>query len=267
MSKLSVVATPIGNLADITFRAVETLKVCDFVICEDTRVTGKLLNHFEIKKEMVSLNAFSEKKNLDSLVSKIQEVQNVCLVSDAGTPGISDPGERLVSLCRKNNIEIEVIPGASALTSALSGSGFDTSSFVFLGFLPKKKGRKTLFEEIKNIDRTVVFYESPHRIMKTLEELENLFEGSSSDVVPAPPHVIPAKAGIQDSKNLDPRVKPKDDDTSAKEGKKVRKIGVYKEITKIHEEFITGSPSEIARYFEENPSKIKGEFVVIIESI
>lgn len=221
MSKLYVVGTPIGNLSDITLRAIETLKECDFIICEDTRVTGKLLKHLEIEKKMISLNAFSEKKNLDSLISKIKEVEKVCLVSDAGTPGISDPGTRLVSFAREEGIEIEIVPGVSALTSALSGSGFDTSKFTFLGFLPKKKGRRTLFEEMSKIENTIVFYESPHRILKTLEELCVL----------------------------------------------ERKIGIYKEITKIHEQFIEGYPSEVLAFFKENPDKVKGEFVVIIESV
>lgn len=223
MSKLYVCATPIGNLKDITLRAIETFKSCDFIICEDTRVTGKLLNSLEIEKKMISMNAFSEKKDLNSLIEKIKEVENVCLVTDAGTPGISDPGTRLVSLIRENEIEIEIIPGASALTAALSGSGFDTSKFLFLGFLPKKKGRKTIFEKIKNTEETIVFYESPHRILKTLEEL--------IEVVPK------------------------------------RKIGIYKEITKIHEEFINGTAAEVLEFFNSNPDKVKGEFVVIIESI
>lgn len=223
MSKLYVCATPIGNLKDITLRAIETFKSCDFIICEDTRVTGKLLNSLEIEKKMISMNAFSEKKDLNSLIEKIKEAENVCLVTDAGTPGISDPGTRLVSLIRENEIEIEIIPGASALTAALSGSGFDTSKFLFLGFLPKKKGRKTIFEKIKNTEETIVFYESPHRILKTLEEL--------IEVVPK------------------------------------RKIGIYKEITKIHEEFINGTAAEVLEFLNSNPDKVKGEFVVIIESI
>lgn len=225
MTKLQIVATPIGNLKDITLRAIEILEVCDFVICEDTRVTGKLLNHLGLKKKMISLNAFDEKKNLDSLVEKIKEVENVALVSDAGTPTISDPGVRLVSFVRENtDIEVEPIPGASALVTALSASGFATSSFIFHGFLPKKKGKKTLLNQISASDITNVFYESPHRILKTLQELKGL---------------------IQDD----------------------RKIGVYKEITKLHEEFVEGSAEEVIQYFEQNPSKIKGEFVVIIDSI
>jgi 16S rRNA (cytidine1402-2'-O)-methyltransferase len=223
MTKLYVTATPIGNLGDITLRAIETLKMCDFIICEDTRVTGKLLHHLEIETKMISLNAFDEKKNLESLVEKIKEVENIAVVSDAGTPGISDPGTRLVSLARENEVDIEVIPGVSALTAALSGSGFDTSKFTFLGFLPKKKGRKTLFESLPEIKQTIVFYESPHRIIKTLEELQK---------------IIPE-----------------------------RKIGVYKEITKIHEEFVKGLAQEVLDFFKNNEDKIKGEFVVIIDSV
>lgn len=234
MSKLFVVATPIGNLGDITHRAVEILREVDFVICEDTRVTGKLLNHLGIKKHMISLNAFDEKKSLDSLIFKIQEASKVALVSDAGTPTISDPGVRLVSLARQSNIEIEPIPGASALTTALSGSGMSVSSFLFLGFLPKKKGRKTIFEKIANTEEAVVFYESPHRIVKTLKDLNNLLCHPAS---------------------------PSDGPTT------LRKIGVYKELTKIHEEFITGTCIEILQYLDQHKGKIKGEFVVIIEGI
>jgi 16S rRNA (cytidine1402-2'-O)-methyltransferase len=223
MSSIYVIGTPIGNLSDITFRAVEILKEVDFVICEDTRVTGKLLNHLEIKKKMISLNAFTEKKNLEGLVSKIKEADKVALVSDAGTPGISDPGTRLVSICRLNDIGVIPIPGPSAIITALSSSGFDTSSFVFLGFLPKKKGRQTIFKKMATISETMVFYESPHRILKTLEEL-NLHLGD-------------------------------------------RKIGIYKEITKIFEEFICGNSLEIIDYLGKNKDKIKGEFVVIIDSI
>jgi 16S rRNA (cytidine1402-2'-O)-methyltransferase len=223
MSILSIVSTPIGNLGDITFRAVDILKSCDFVICEDTRVTGKLLSHFEIDKKMISLNAFTEKKNLEGLIEKIIQAEKVAFVTDAGTPAISDPGTRLVSFVRENNIEVEVIPGPSALTAALSGSGFDTSSFCFLGFLPKKKGRQTIFQKISEIKETVVFYESPHRILKTLEELSEKIEE--------------------------------------------RKIGVYKEITKVYEEFFEGSPKEVFEIFQQNPDKVKGEFVVIIESV
>ncbi len=222
MSTLYVTATPIGNLKDITFRAVEVLQNVDFVICEDTRVTGKLLNHLKIKKKMISLNAFTEKKSLVNLIDKILENSSVAFVSDAGTPGISDPGVRLVNLCRVRKIGVIPIPGPSALTASLSASGFDSSIFLFLGFLPKKKGRKRLLEKISNIQDTVVFYESPHRIKKTLID----FGGLLGD----------------------------------------REIGIYKEITKIHEEFISGTIMEVLDFFEKNKDKIKGEFVVIINS-
>ena len=225
MSTLYVLATPIGNLKDITFRAVEILKNCDFIICEDTRVTGKLLNHLEIEKKMISMGSPREQRteNREQIIKKIKEVESVVLVTDAGTPAISDPGTRLVALARENEIEVIPVPGPSALTAALSASGFDTSRFTFLGFLPKKKGRKTLFEEIKETKETIVFYESPHRILRTLEE---------------------SVSYVGD-----------------------RKVGVYKEITKIHEEFISGTCEEVLNFFRENPDKIKGEFVVIIDSI
>jgi 16S rRNA (cytidine1402-2'-O)-methyltransferase len=175
MTNLYVVGTPIGNLKDITLRAIETLSMVNIVICEDTRVTGKLLNHLNLSKKMISLNAFNEKQDLQKIISKISEVSNVALVSDAGTPTISDPGCRLVRFIRENypEIKIEVIPGPSALISALSISGVPASDFVFLGFLPHKKGRETSLNNLVSIKSTVVLYESNHRILKLLESLKN----------------------------------------------------------------------------------------------
>ena len=140
--KLYIVSTPIGNLKDITLRAIETLKEVDFVLCEDTRVSGNLLNHFEIKKELISLNAFNEKNKIEFIVNRILSNQTAALISDAGTPLISDPGVRLVSACIEKEIEIIPIPGPSALIAAISMSGLPTDAFVFEGFLPQKK-RKT----------------------------------------------------------------------------------------------------------------------------
>jgi 16S rRNA (cytidine1402-2'-O)-methyltransferase len=175
MAKLSIVATPIGNLEDITLRAIRTLKECDIVLCEDTRVTGKLLQKFEIKKSLLSYNAHSTDAKNDKIFGLLEEGKHVALVSDAGTPAISDPGSYLVGNVRERfgaNVTIEVIPGASAVVTALSGAGIPVSDFLFLGFLPHKKGRETLFKEIGSSERTVVFYESPHRIVKALESLE-----------------------------------------------------------------------------------------------
>ncbi|MBK7228089.1 MAG: 16S rRNA (cytidine(1402)-2'-O)-methyltransferase [Ignavibacteriales bacterium] len=169
--KLYIVSTPIGNLKDITLRAIETLKEVDFILCEDTRTSGNLLNHFEIKKELISLNAFNEKSKIDFVVNRILSNQTAALISDAGTPLISDPGVRLVSSCVENNIEVIPIPGASALLAALSMSGLPTDAFVFEGFIPQKKGRQTKLKELAIEPRTIVLYESMYRIEKLLKEL------------------------------------------------------------------------------------------------
>lgn len=174
MQKFYVVGTPIGNLEDITYRAVRILGEVDLILCEDTRVTINLLNKYGIKKPTMSYHSQSKLAKLDKIIDMIAEGKTLALVSDAGTPTISDPGSVLVSKIRETFSEIEVIaiPGPSALVSALSISGLPASEFIFLGFLPHKKGRETLFKEISVTKRTVVFYESPHRILKTLESLK-----------------------------------------------------------------------------------------------
>jgi 16S rRNA (cytidine1402-2'-O)-methyltransferase len=169
--KLYIVSTPIGNLKDITLRAIEVLKQVDFILCEDTRTSGNLLNHFEIKKELISLNAFNEKSKIEHVVNRILSNQSAALISDAGTPLISDPGVRLVSACIEKKIEIIPIPGASALLAGLSMSGLPTDAFVFEGFLPQKKGRQTKLKELAEENRTIVLYESMYRIEKLLKEL------------------------------------------------------------------------------------------------
>lgn len=171
-STLYIVSTPIGNLKDITLRAIEILKEVDFIICEDTRVASILLNNFEIKKELISLNAFNEKNKIDFLIKKIEE-KNAALISDAGTPTISDPGIKLVSLAIKNGINVIPIPGPSALIAALTVAGFPTNSFLFEGFLPQKKGRQKLLSELSKEKRTIILYESSHRIEKLLNELND----------------------------------------------------------------------------------------------
>ena len=169
---LSIVATPIGNLGDITLRALDVLRNCDAIVCEDTRVTGFLLKALEIpKKEFISMHSYSKPEKVGVIIKRLKEGQHLALVSDAGTPGISDPGYALVSEARKADINIEVIPGPSAFLTALSGSGLPINQFTYLGFLPIKKGRKTLLESFANEKRTLVFYESVHRIEKTLLEL------------------------------------------------------------------------------------------------
>ena len=169
--KLFVVSTPIGNLKDITIRAVETLNEVDLILCEDTRTSSVLLNHFNIKKELISINAFNESKKLGFIIEKIKSRQSVALISDAGTPSISDPGVRLISACIKNGIDVISIPGPTALIAALSISGLPTDSFVFEGFIPQKKGRQTKLKELTSEPRTVVLYESVYRIEKLINEL------------------------------------------------------------------------------------------------
>jgi len=172
MGKLYVVSTPIGNLADITLRALETLKSVDVIACEDTRHTLQLLNHFDIKKPLISYHQHSGKLKVDKLISLLRdEDKTVALVTDAGTPGISDPGEQLICSVIDARIEIEPIPGVSAAVTALSISGLPTDEFVFIGFLPHKKGRQTKLKELATINRTIILYESPFRIIKLLNEL------------------------------------------------------------------------------------------------
>ena len=169
---LSIVATPIGNLGDITKRALDTLQSCDAIVCEDTRVTGSLLQKLELpKKELISLHGYSKPEKADALVDRLQKDEHLVLVSDAGTPGISDPGYALVSRARAAEIQIEVIPGPSAFLAALSASGLPINQFVYMGFLPQKKGRQTLLTSLPDEKRTIVFYESVHRIERTLNEL------------------------------------------------------------------------------------------------
>lgn len=168
MSKLILVPTPIGNLQDITLRALETFKTCDFVICEDTRVTSRLLTHFGIQKKLVSFNIINEHKIVARMVSDIAQAQLVCFVSDAGTPAISDPGFLLVRECIQNNIHVECLPGPVAFIPALVQSGFPMHNFIFEGFLPHKKGKQTAIKKLLEEERTVVFYESPHRLVNTL---------------------------------------------------------------------------------------------------
>lgn len=178
MATLYITATPIGNLEDITLRALRVLKEVDLILCEDTRVTRKLLDHFEVKTSTESLNARTEERKIERVIELLREGKNIALVSDAGTPTISDPGARLVDQVREHlpEIRIEPIPGPSALTTALSVAGLPASDFLFLGFLPHKKGRETLFREIVDSQRTIVIYESPHRVLKTLERLSLLVE-------------------------------------------------------------------------------------------
>lgn len=214
MATLSVVATPIGNLEDITLRALRVLKEADIVCCEDTRVTKKLLAHFDIH----TLTATHTR-----VLSLLEQGKHVALVSDAGTPGVSDPGLEIVAHAREAGHKIEVVPGASALAGALSIAGLRVPTFTFYGFLPTKKGRETLFKEIGESKRASVFYESPHRILKTLDSLERALE----------------------------------------EG---RRIGLFRELTKVFEDHIIGTPAEVRTILQSDTNKQRGEFVVVIEA-
>lgn len=171
MATLFVIATPIGNLEDITLRALRIFKEVDLIACEDTRVTKNLLNHYEIQKSLISYHQHSKVEKIDFLVYKLKEGKNIALVSDAGTPGISDPGGLLVKAAAEAGIKIEVVPGPSALTAAVSLSGLALDRFSFLGFLPHKKGREKLIKEIIESKSPVIFYESVHRIQKALLQL------------------------------------------------------------------------------------------------
>ncbi|HYE23360.1 MAG TPA: 16S rRNA (cytidine(1402)-2'-O)-methyltransferase [Candidatus Paceibacterota bacterium] len=224
MGTLSVVATPIGNLGDITLRALQTLKEADAIACEDTRVTAKLLARYDIQKPLLVYHAQSGRLAATRVLSQLGEGKRIALVTDAGTPGISDPGSELVRLARDtfgSEVRIETIPGPSALTAALSIAGVPTNEFTFLGFLPHKKGRQTLFKEIADMRRTVVFYESPHRIEKALTSLVEVL----------------------------------DED---------RKVVVMRELSKIHEQVVEGSAGEVTLHFKEHPGEVRGEFVVIV---
>ncbi len=175
--KLYIVATPIGNLNDITLRAIETIKSVDFILCEDTRVTKKLLDRYEIKKPTISYHQHSDFKKTKEIISLLNEGKNLALVTDAGTPGISDPGNILISDLLKNKItKIIPIPGPSAIITALSVSGFPTDKFLFLGFPPHKNKRQKFFKDAVTYDFTVAFYESGHRIMKCLKELKEYLD-------------------------------------------------------------------------------------------
>ncbi len=171
MGKLYVVSTPIGNLADITLRALETLKSVDMIACEDTRHSLQLLNHFEIKKPLISYHQHSKDSKVEQIIDSILSGKDVAVVTDAGTPGISDPGEALIREAIENQIEVVPIPGVSAAITALSVSGLNTDEFVFIGFLPHKKGRQTKLKEIALENRTIILYESPFRIRRLLTEL------------------------------------------------------------------------------------------------
>jgi 16S rRNA (cytidine1402-2'-O)-methyltransferase len=174
MGKLFVVPTPVGNLEDMTFRAIRVLKEADLILAEDTRTSGILLKHFEIKNAMQSHHKFNEHKTVESVVNRIKAGETVALISDAGTPGISDPGFLVVRECVRNGIDVECLPGATAFVPALVASGLPNERFCFEGFLPQKKGRQTKMNELSTEKRTMIFYESPFRLVKTLTQLSEV---------------------------------------------------------------------------------------------
>lgn len=180
MSKpsLFLVPTPIGNLGDITIRGLEVLKQVDTILAEDTRTSGMLLRHYEISKPLLSFHIFNEHKTLTGLIQRMKGGETMALISDAGTPGISDPGFLLVRECLKAGLKIETLPGATALIPALVNSGFPTDRFIFEGFLPHKKGKQTTLKRLAEEERTIVVYESPHRLVKTLEQMIEFFGGN-----------------------------------------------------------------------------------------
>ena len=175
MGKLYLVPTPIGNLEDMTFRAISVLKEVDLILAEDTRTSGKLLKHFDITTHMHSHHMHNEHKTMENIIKRLQAGENIALISDAGTPAISDPGFLLTRACVENNIEVECLPGATAFVPALVNSGLPNDRFVFEGFLPEKKGRQTRFLALAEETRTMIFYVSPHKLVKTLGEFVQYF--------------------------------------------------------------------------------------------
>jgi 16S rRNA (cytidine1402-2'-O)-methyltransferase len=220
MSKLFIVPTPIGNLEDITLRAISVLKEVDFIMAEDTRTSGLLLKHYNISKPLVPYHQHNEHKLTGKFAQRIQAGEKAALVTDAGTPAISDPGFMLVRECIKLLIDVECLPGATAFVPALVNSGLPADRFLFEGFLPHKKGRKSKLEYLCELPYTIILYESPHRLLKTLAQLTEYFGGD-------------------------------------------RKASVSRELTKIYEETVRGSLTEVAQYFEEHT--IKGEFVIVVD--
>ena len=222
MAKLTIVPTPVGNLEDITLRAIRVLKEADLILAEDTRTTGFLLKHFEIQNKMLSHHKFNEHKSVDQLASRIRGGENIALVSDAGTPAISDPGFMLVRACVEQGVDVECLPGATAFVPALVNSGLPCVKFCFEGFLPQKKGRQTRLKELAVEPRTIIFYESPFRLVKTLTQLSE-FMGAE------------------------------------------RKVSVSREISKLHEETVRGTLSEVISHFSMNEPK--GEIVIVLAGL
>jgi len=234
-NNLYIVATPIGNLEDMTLRAIRILKEVDLIAAEDTRHTHILLNHYQIKNRLISFREAAGRAKVDSdidyIISEINSGKSVAYVSDAGTPGLSDPGQYLVRRVIEAGISIVPIPGSSALATAISIVGFHCQNILFLGFLPKKKGRQTLLTNLSNSQKiydAIVFYENTHRLIQTLEDLSNV-------------------------------------ETNGRSSLQIETVVVCREMTKIYEEFVRGSVGEVKEYFEKNPNKLKGEVTVVVK--
>lgn len=219
MGKLYVVPTPVGNMEDMTFRAVRVLKEANFILAEDTRTSSVLLQHYDIHGELLSHHKFNEHDTVQSVVRRIQGGMTAALISDAGTPAISDPGFLLVRECVKNGIEVQTLPGATAFVPALVSSGLPCEKFCFEGFLPQKKGRVSRLTELQNENRSIIFYESPRRLLKTLKQFADFFGGE-------------------------------------------RQVSVAREISKLHEEHVRGSLSDVIQHFE--ATEPLGEIVIIL---
>ena len=222
MSKLYIIPTPIGNLEDITLRSLRILKEVDVILAEDTRTSSKLLKHYEINKKLVAHHQHNEHKSLERIIDSIKAGETMALVSDAGTPAISDPGFLLARECIKNDIEVECLPGATAFVPALVNSGFPCDKFIFEGFLPHKKGRQTRLKLLAEETRTVIFYESTHRLLKTLNQFLEYFGEN-------------------------------------------RQVSVSRELTKMHEETIRGTVTEVIEYYNNNVTK--GEIVIVVHGV
>ena len=222
LEMLYLVPTPVGNMEDITMRALRILREADLILAEDTRTSGNLLRHFDIRKPMLSYHKFNEHQTVASVVERLKAGETIAVVSDAGTPGISDPGFLVVREAVKAGVEVQTLPGATAFVPALVSSGLPCDRFCFEGFLPQKKGRQTRLNALREETRTMIFYESPHRVVKALEQMQEVFGEE-------------------------------------------RRCSVCREISKVYEESVRGTISEVLEHFKENEPK--GEFVIVIEGI
>jgi 16S rRNA (cytidine1402-2'-O)-methyltransferase len=219
MGKLYIVPTPIGNLEDITLRAIRVLKEADLILAEDTRTSGKLLQHLEVSTHMQSHHMHNEHKTVDNIIKRLIAGETIALISDAGTPAISDPGFLLTRACVENKIEVDCLPGATAFVPALVNSGLPNDKFVFEGFLPVKKGRQTRLIFLAEETRTIIFYESPHKLLKTLVNFVEFFGAD-------------------------------------------RQLSVSRELTKLYEETIRGTVTEVLKHYTDKPPK--GEIVIVV---